>query len=322
MDKDIPLISICIPTYNRAEILNKTLKKYVDDLAFDERTEIVISDNCSTDHTEIIVNSYIQHYKNIKYKKLSRNIGAAFNMCAVLSMGRGLYLKLVNDSVSMKPGALDSILNNLLLNKKDMKPILFYQNISFLHSNETICCQNINQLVANVSFYSTWIANFGIWRKDFDSLENKNRLCYLQFPHTDWTFKLSKINSGIVVKFNDYYYNEELKSKGGYNIFQTFSVYYLSIYDEYIDSGILEKKIFNKERYRLFRYMLISWFLKLHSKKKSIYYFDRNNSIKIMMKNYKRRPYFYIGITYAYLYLFFERTKMMFMTFKGYTSNM
>ena len=46
-----PILSICIPTYNRADILNKSLYILTSNEAFDDQTEVVIVDNCSTDHT-------------------------------------------------------------------------------------------------------------------------------------------------------------------------------------------------------------------------------------------------------------------------------
>lgn len=52
--KDIkPYLSICIPTYNRSEVLKESLMQLLkyegDDI------EVVISDNCSPDNTEEVV---------------------------------------------------------------------------------------------------------------------------------------------------------------------------------------------------------------------------------------------------------------------------
>ena len=46
-----PLLSICIPTYNRSEQLRRALESLVGQEGFSE-VEVVISDNCSTDGTE------------------------------------------------------------------------------------------------------------------------------------------------------------------------------------------------------------------------------------------------------------------------------
>lgn len=53
MENKRPLLSICIPTYNRAEILDKTLFLLFSNPDFNvDEIEVVVSDNCSTDHTK------------------------------------------------------------------------------------------------------------------------------------------------------------------------------------------------------------------------------------------------------------------------------
>ncbi len=295
------LLSICIPTYNRGTILEKTLEEYVKDPAFDERVEIVISDNCSIDSTEEVVSKYLNQYKNIRYIRLPENIGPDLNMSTVLSMGRGLYLKLMNDTVTLKPGALKMICDILKSNKNEMNPILFYQNISFLEKKESVIYSNLNELVANVSFWITWISNFGIWRKNFEELDHKNRLAHLQFPHTDWTFRIAEKSKSGIIYFGDYYNVAELNSKGGYNVFYTFGVNYLSLYDEYMKSKALDKNIYNAEKYRLFRYFIMSWYQTLVLSEDKKYIFEKNDALKILLKSYKFKPYFYLGISYLYV---------------------
>ena len=51
MNNTQPLLSICIPTYNRAKILDRALENI-------ER-ELVIFNNCSKDDTQEIVYKYI-----------------------------------------------------------------------------------------------------------------------------------------------------------------------------------------------------------------------------------------------------------------------
>lgn len=292
------LLSICIPTYNRGEILAKTLEVYINDPEFDERVEIVISDNCSTDDTREICQKFINNYSNIFYYRNDLNITDK-NFVKVLSLGRGKYLKLINDTVSMKPGTLKSILIILDTVKYETSPILFYQNIDFLNSNEIVYCSNLNELVSNVSFYIGWIANFGIWRKDFESLEIKDRLTHLQFTIVDLTIRLVNKNKCNIIHFGDYYDVANLKSKGGYNVFETFGIKYLSLYNEYIETDLLQRKIFNVEKYRLFRYFLLSWYQTLVLFKDKKFTFNKKDAIKNMLENYRYNPYFYLGILYV-----------------------
>ena len=74
MENKKPLLSICIPTFNRGDLLNDILSKYVDNPQFDNDVEIVISDNASTDSTEDICRRYVEKYSNIRYFKNEENI--------------------------------------------------------------------------------------------------------------------------------------------------------------------------------------------------------------------------------------------------------
>lgn len=293
------LLSICIPTYNRGEILDKTIQGYVTDQVFDERVELVISDNCSTDNTRSIVEKYMRIYKNIIYNCNDENI-IDVNFIKVLSLGRGKYLKLMNDTVTLNSGVLKSMLDIISLNMKDLKPIFFYQNISFLNSNKILCCSTLNELVSNVSFYIGWITNFGVWREDYELLENKDRIVHLNFIQTDLTIRLLISHKCIIIHFADYYNVAELTNKGGYNLFHTFGVNYLKIFEEYLKSNILKKKIFRIEKYRLFRYFLIGWYRTLILFKDKRYAFEKRDAIKILLRNYRYCPYFYLGIIYLY----------------------
>ncbi|MEI6774123.1 MAG: glycosyltransferase family 2 protein [bacterium] len=70
-----PLLSICIPTYNRQEYLKQCLDSIVNQKGFDtEKIEIVISDNASPDKTNLLVKEYQKKYKNITYSRNDQNI--------------------------------------------------------------------------------------------------------------------------------------------------------------------------------------------------------------------------------------------------------
>ena len=60
------ILSICIPTYNRAALLKKTLDSIVNQKRFidTDDVEIIISDNCSQDNTEKLSMLYVHRYKN------------------------------------------------------------------------------------------------------------------------------------------------------------------------------------------------------------------------------------------------------------------
>src|SRR5574344_2029237 len=122
----MPILSICIPTYNRADYLKKTLRKLTDEMVFrfSEDVEIVISDNNSSDDTQEVCAEYKKIFGNkIVYHKQSENIKDK-NFAAVLNLANGTYAKLNNDNLIFKKGELAHVVD-FLKNKEHEDIILF-----------------------------------------------------------------------------------------------------------------------------------------------------------------------------------------------------
>ena len=106
---DKPLLSICIPTYNRDEYLVKTIESIICQEEFkNKKVEIVVSDNASVDDTERIVKRYESQHENIHYYRNDKNINND-NFPLVLSRGNGILRRLCNDTLCFKKGALKYI---------------------------------------------------------------------------------------------------------------------------------------------------------------------------------------------------------------------
>ena len=85
-------ISICIPTYNRANIVYKTVVNCLK--CKDEDIEVVVSNNCSEDNTEELLSSI--NDSRFKYFKNKYNNGTN-NLISVLTYATGDYLILTSD---------------------------------------------------------------------------------------------------------------------------------------------------------------------------------------------------------------------------------
>ena len=89
-----PKVTIAIPTYNRADdYLKQTLKSALNQTY--ENIEIIVSDNCSTDNTEAVVNSF--NDSRIRYFRQPKNIGANNNFNFCLKQAKGDYFLLLLD---------------------------------------------------------------------------------------------------------------------------------------------------------------------------------------------------------------------------------
>ena len=93
----MPLLSICIPTYNRDAQLQQLLSDLQECAGIlGDQIEILISDNCSTDATEQVVQLLPQDLP-IRYFRQHVNIGATRNYSFLLKRSQGIYCWLLGD---------------------------------------------------------------------------------------------------------------------------------------------------------------------------------------------------------------------------------
>ncbi len=85
-----PEVSVLIPTYNYAHLLDETIQSVLDQTFND--FEIIICDNNSSDNTTEVVGKYLQD-ERISYYKNATNIGLAGNWNKCLELAKGTYIK-------------------------------------------------------------------------------------------------------------------------------------------------------------------------------------------------------------------------------------
>ena len=99
-DSAEPLVTIAIPTYNRAAgFLRYALQSAVAQTY--ENVQILVSDNCSTDNTEELVRAIAD--SRVDYVKHRENIGANNNWNYCLQQAKGKYFHLLHDDDLIDP---------------------------------------------------------------------------------------------------------------------------------------------------------------------------------------------------------------------------
>lgn len=107
MKREQPILSICIPTYNRVKELDYNLSlisSYIikDNMA--DRVQIVISNNCSLDNTKDIVRKWTGLGKmHIEYYEQKKNIGAGQNVVYVIEQAQTPWVMLLGDDDYLEP---------------------------------------------------------------------------------------------------------------------------------------------------------------------------------------------------------------------------
>lgn len=111
-----PKLSICIPTYNRANYLKDCLNSIVEQFEnkeISDQIEVVISDNASTDNTTQVVKEFQTKFKNIKYFRNDTNLGVDRNILNMVKKSTGEYCLPIGDDDGFLPGSLSYILNKI-----------------------------------------------------------------------------------------------------------------------------------------------------------------------------------------------------------------
>ena len=256
-----PILSLCIPTFNRAEILDKTLSFFTNEQVFREsdEVEVVISDNCSTDNTEQVALKYLINFPGkIVYHKNNENIHDK-NFERVFKLASGDFLKFNNDNLIHKPGALAHILEKIK-EKKNSKPVLFFLNGNTKSTEFETTCTNLNEFVSHCSFISTWGGAFGIWKSHFDEINDFSRYADLKLIQTDILFRLIANGKRVTVMNAPLFDGINVGRKGGYNITEIFGKNYLYLLNEYKTLGVLNNEVYDLEKKLIFLNHIIPFY--------------------------------------------------------------
>jgi glycosyltransferase involved in cell wall biosynthesis len=109
-----PLLTICIPTYNRAGLLGEVLDAILGQVNESNAAlvEVEISDNASPDNTAEVVRAKSQGHPQVRigYHCQPANLGSDRNIMEVLAKGTGEYVWVLSDDDVLLPGAISKIL--------------------------------------------------------------------------------------------------------------------------------------------------------------------------------------------------------------------
>ncbi len=117
------LLTLAIPTYNRAESLRVTLNNLISQIEQQELldVEIVISDNCSTDDTQSICASVAAEHSRVcvRYFSNDTNLGFDGNVNALFRYALGKYVWTFSDDDCPSPNSVVDVAS--LLRKHDVR---------------------------------------------------------------------------------------------------------------------------------------------------------------------------------------------------------
>jgi abequosyltransferase len=123
---DRPLLTIAIPTWNRAQLLDGLLAVLQDELRSEPRVELLVSDNASTDSTAALLEEYRSRGLAMRVLRNEANIGADGNILQCFDEARGKYVWIFSDDDLIERGSMERVLRALSGNDYDLVCIRYY----------------------------------------------------------------------------------------------------------------------------------------------------------------------------------------------------
>jgi abequosyltransferase len=110
-----PLLSVCIPTYNRAQYLDLALGTFCAQIAACGRSDIklLVSDNASTDDTSVVISRHQKAFPSLTVLRNESNIGAEGNFLGLLRAATGRFCWIFGDDDLLLDGGLGYVIEVL-----------------------------------------------------------------------------------------------------------------------------------------------------------------------------------------------------------------
>jgi len=174
------IISICIPIYNGEYTIEGTLKSILNDLSGNEdKIEIIISDNCSTDNTLNILSNYIKKYDFIKYFINESNLGFDRNIDKIINLASTDYVWFVGDDDELDKGSIAKVVD-VIKNNENLKSICINYSIydrikekyiseKVIGIDQDILFKHPNDFLSKLGYYPNFVSSLIINKSNYKS---------------------------------------------------------------------------------------------------------------------------------------------------------
>jgi abequosyltransferase len=261
-----PLLTIAIPTYNRSEFLRQLLGSLLEQVRNQNRVELLISDNASTDGTEELVGEMQHDGTRLIYLRNSQNIGPDANFLQCFESASGKYVWIIGDDDLVLPGAVDHVVEHL---SRDEYDLAYVSHIGFtedppasskLNSRDDVrIYTDPVQFVKQVHVFMTLIS-CNIVNKDrvaaaehepFSKLVNSNLI------QLGWTFTALRTHRKSLY-FERPGVSYRTANTGGYGVCRVFGATLVQVTEEWLRIPKLKHLILNATLQRFLPYCLMA----------------------------------------------------------------
>jgi abequosyltransferase len=261
-----PLLTIAIPTYNRAGCLRELLSVLTDQLKNETRVELIISDNASPDETPTVVKDFIARGLQVRYMRNAQNIGPDANFLQCFEQACGKYVWLFSDDDLIVPGGVSKILGYCDAADYDL---IFLRNYIFEEShtprpagarNDVLDISDPRELAKRFNAMFALIS-LNIINKDTVLAAGPkpfSELIGTGLVHLGWTFTaLSRFSLGLLIR--EKLIAVRANNAGGFSISQVFGHNLVAITKSWLHPETLGQIMINGAVQRYWPAMLLEY---------------------------------------------------------------
>jgi glycosyltransferase involved in cell wall biosynthesis len=293
------LLSLCIPTYNRLPLLKEALSAIIDQIddKISPSVEILISNNASTDGTELYVNEIIATYSHlqIKYFCNEENIGADGNIYCVTRKAEGEWIYMLSDDDVLLPGGLAKLLELIekypsfdafCLNVYSFETDPLVQGKSAFDISEDTLIVNSDNSLLFLGTWITFISAMAFRRTVLEKHEHQDKIgtslrhCYIYLD------ALAEGNGMFITQ--ESFLGSRANNSGGFNFFEVFVVGFSNFLQYAKDIGYSNstvQKFFIKHAFRFLVSFIVSF--KTKSIKTTDFSINNYNAMLMVLQKYR-----------------------------------
>lgn len=290
------LLTIAIPTYNRANLLDKCLYYLTTQITaeIEDRIEVIVFDNDSPDNTTEVINKYINKGLIIQYYKNQENIGGDRNIASCFLKASGKYVWVFSDDDFILPGYLKLVVD--LLGHNDFGNIYISSlsyNGEYVHKADTPSSINYSKyddplkFIDKINYWSTFLTGNVVNKSLFSNYEYVHDFYSSNLVQLSWVLPIIFAGKPNVV-INDQVTACLANNSGGYKLYEVFGKNYNQILDKFISEKLIAKQAKSITN----THLLKSFFpMFLHSTM-----LQSENALKVLIPIYWSYPYFWFNM--------------------------
>lgn len=198
-----PILSFCIPTYNRAPFVDKCVKTILEYSNND--IEVIVCDNGSIDDTKDKLHRITDG--RLKYYRNENNKGFQFNVDRVLNEAKGKFCFLISDEDEVNVESIPVIIDHI---KQNQRLSLIYGGIFSKEEQKTSNQRKKpriwlkgDEALSIIGFQHAYMSGIVLNRDMYQMIKESNEFWYQQYdtfyPHEYLSFRLAMLGNVLIM---------------------------------------------------------------------------------------------------------------------------